>query len=75
MQNCREIYITDIEYKEISKELEIKYKNLLKKIGSNYKKELTEIKKLIYKLCAFDVHIAYKIGLIDGMKLKNKCIN
>ena len=31
--------------------------------------ELDEIKDIIYELCDFDVKLAYKIGLIDGLKV------
>lgn len=72
IENCKEIYFTSLEYKETLKKLETKYKNLAKKLEPNNKNELEEIKGLIYELCDFDVHIAYKIGLVEGLKVKNK---
>lgn len=72
IENCKEIYSTSLEYKETLKKLETKYKNLAKKLEPNNKNELKEIKGLIYELCDFDVHLAYKIGLVEGLKVKNK---
>lgn len=72
IENCKEIYSTSLEYKETLKKLETKYKNLAKKLEPNNKNELEEIKGLIYELCYFDVHLAYKIGLVEGLKVKNK---
>ena len=66
--------MTTREYKKILKNLKTKYKNLTMKLNNIDKKELEEIKGLIYDLCGFDIHLSYKIGLIDGMKIKNKCI-
>ena len=74
IENAREIYLTTREYKKILKNLKTKYKNLTMKLNNIDKKELEEIKGLIYDLCGFDIHLSYKIGLIDGMKIKNKCI-
>lgn len=72
IESCKEIYSTSLEYKETLKKLETKYKNLAKKLEPNNKNELEEIKGLIYELCDFDVHLAYKIGLVEGLKVKNK---
>ena len=72
IENCKDIYSTSLEYKKTLKKLETKYKNLAKKLGPNNKNELEEIKGLIYELCDFDVHLAYKIGLVEGLKVKNK---
>ncbi|MGN1297021.1 MAG: DUF6809 family protein [Clostridia bacterium] len=72
IENCKEIYSTSVEYKETLKKLEAKYKNLAKRLDQNNKNELEEIKGLIYELCDFDVHLAYKIGLVEGLKIKNK---
>ena len=73
IENCSEIYSTSIEYQTALNKLETKYENLLKKLEYIEQKELEEIKGLIYELCDFDTHLAYKIGLIEGMKIKNKC--
>ena len=72
IENCKDIYSTSLEYKKTLKKLETKYKNLAKKLEPNNKNELEEIKGLIYELCDFDVHLAYKIGLVEGLKVKNK---
>lgn len=72
IENCKEIYSTSVEYKETLKKLEAKYKNLAKRLDQNNRNELEEIKGLIYELCDFDVHLAYKIGLVEGLKIKNK---
>ena len=73
IENASEIYSTSVEYKDILQKLKIKYENLSKKLSNIDKKELEEIKSLIYEICDFDVHLSYKIGLVDGMKIKNKC--
>ena len=73
IENASEIYYTNIEYNDILQKLKIKYENLAKKLSNIDKKELEEIKGLIYEICDFDVHLSYKIGLVDGMKIKNKC--
>ena len=70
IENCKEIYSTSREYKTTLKKLKTQYDNLKKKLDKNQKNELDEIKGLIYELCDFDVHLAYKIGLIDGIKIK-----
>lgn len=73
IEKCSEIYSSLAEYKKTLKELEIKYENLAKKLELQDKNKLDEIKGLIYELCDFDVHLSYKIGLVEGMKIKNKC--
>lgn len=70
IENCKEIYSTSKEYKTILKKLKIQYSNLKKDLDKNQKNQLDEIKELIYELCDFDVYLAYKIGLIDGIKIK-----
>ena len=73
IEKCSEIYSTSEEYKTILKKLESNYENLANKLEENDKNRLDEIKGLIYELCDFDVHLSYKIGLVEGMKIKNKC--
>ena len=73
IEKCKEIHSTNVEYKETLKKLEKRYKNLIQKLNQNNKDELEEIKKLIYDVCNFDVYLAYKIGLVDGLKIKSKC--
>ena len=73
IEKCSEIYSTSEEYKTILKKLESNYENLANKLEQNDKNRLDEIKGLIYELCDFDVHLSYKIGLVEGMKIKNKC--
>ena len=73
IENASEIYSTSVEYNDILQKLKIKYENLAKKLSNIDKKELEEIKGLIYEICDFDVHLSYKMGLVDGMKIKNKC--
>lgn len=73
VKKCNEIYSNSKEYKKILRKLEKLYKKLSNKLKDKDKINLDEIKSLIYQICKFDVHLAYKIGLIDGMKIKNKC--
>lgn len=73
IEKCSELYSTSKEYKMTLKKLKEKYKKLEEKLINKDKEMLEEIKTLINELCHFDVHLAYKIGLVEGMKVKNKC--
>ena len=68
------IDVLDEKMEDLKCDIRNRKKVYLEYISNIDKKELEEIKGLIYDLCGFDIHLSYKIGLIDGMKIKNKCI-
>lgn len=73
IEKCREIYSTSEEYKTTLKKLEIKYSIIVDKLAKNDKEELKELENIICELANYKVYMAYKIGLVDGIKIKNKC--
>lgn len=70
IKRCREIYCESIKYKITKKRYEREYKKLFKALKTKDIKKLDKIKKIIYELFSFDVHLSYKIGLIDGIQIK-----
>ncbi len=70
LEECSDIYSSSKEYQDTLKELETTYNSLEKNLNNKDKETLNEIKDLIYSLSDFDVHLAYKIGLVDGLKIK-----
>lgn len=75
LEECKEIYSENKKYKTELKKIEKISKELGKKLKNNDKEKLEELKSLIYEICDFDVHLAYKIGLIDGIKIKGSVLN
>lgn len=73
IKNSNKLYNTSKQYKDILEETKNKYKIFTKDFNEKDKEKLEELNTLIHKLSSFDVHLAYKIGLIEGIKLKNKC--
>lgn len=73
IEKCSKIYLESNKYQDTLEDLDKKYKILIQNLKKNDQNELDEIKGLIYDLCDFDVQLAYKIGLIEGIKIKNKC--
>ena len=70
IENCKEIYSGDIKYKLKIKEFKKMYKKLNSKLDSSEIQKLDEIIKIIGELYDFKARFAYKIGLVDGIKLK-----
>ena len=70
IKRSREIYCESIKYKITKKKYEREYKKLFKALKTKDIKKLDKIKKIIYELFSFDVHLSYKIGLIDGIQIK-----
>lgn len=70
IERCREIYSESTKYKITIKNYEKEYKDLFRILKEDTKK-LDKIKNTIYELFSFDVHLAYKIGLIDGIQIKS----
>ena len=74
IEKCREIYLATEKYKKVSKKLEKKYNSFKKVLNEKKQNELDEIKRLIYETCKFDMHLSYKIGVVDGIRIKNSSI-
>ena len=68
METIKEFLVSDI-YLDIIKELGVD--NFNQDVQSV---EVEELKNLITELGRIEKNVVYKIGLIDGMKEKNKCI-
>lgn len=73
IEKSSEIYSTCEEYKTILKKLEIKYSSIADKLADNDKKELKDLENIICELANYKVYMAYKVGLVDGIKIKNEC--
>lgn len=73
INKCREIYSESGEYKKILEKANKKFTSLTRKIKYKDKVELEEMRNLISQINNYDIHLSYKIGLVEGMKIKNKC--
>lgn len=67
IEKASKIYMESAKYKSTLEKFKMKYNELLNRFS--IKNELDEIKDIIYEVCSFDVNLAYKIGLIDGLKV------
>ncbi len=67
IEKASKIYMESEKYKSTLEKFKMKYNELLNRFS--IKNELDEIKDIIYEVCSFDVNLAYKIGLIDGLKV------
>ena len=63
IEKYSKIYCKTERYKKIDEEIE-KKKEQIKNI-----EKVEEIEDLIYEKCNFDFKCAYKLGLIDGIKI------
>ena len=70
---CEDSYSDSTEYKIAVHKLKVATSTLIEKLDDTEKGKLEEINNLIYEICNFKTHLAYKIGLIDGIKIKEKC--
>lgn len=73
IEKSSEIYYTNEEYKITLKKLELKHSKIANKLVLNDVKKLKELEEMIGDLANYKVYMAYKIGLIDGIKIKNEC--
>ena len=73
LKKCSEIYSTSEEYKKTLKKLEIKYSIIVDKLAKNDKEKLKDLENVICELANYKVYMAYKVGLVDGIKIKNEC--
>lgn len=73
LQKCEDAYSDSTEYKIAVQKLKVATNTLIEKLDDTEKGKLEEINNLIYEICNFKTHLAYKVGLIDGIKIKEKC--
>ena len=74
IEKCRELYECNGRYKKILINIENIEEWIENKLKIEVKSKVEELKNLITELCRIEKNVVYKIGLIDGMKEKNKCI-
>ncbi len=61
IKKCKDAYSNNIEYKKATEKLKETTKILIKKLDNTEKEELEEVNNLIYEICNFKTHLAYKI--------------
>lgn len=61
IKKCKDAYSNSIEYKKATEKLKETTKILIKKLDNTEKEELEEVNNLIYEICNFKTHLAYKI--------------
>ena len=74
IEKCRELYECNGRYKKILISIENIEEWIENRLKIEEKSKVEELKNLITELCRIEKNVVYKIGLIDGMKEKNKCI-
>lgn len=74
IEKCRELYECNGRYKKILINIENIEEWIENKLKIEEKSKVEELKNLITELCRIEKNMVYKIGLIDGIKEKNKCI-
>lgn len=73
LEKCKELTI-DNRYKNMYIKMEYISRYIENELEDEDKSKLTDLKRLIYELCKNETYFAYKMGVIDGIKSKNKCI-
>lgn len=73
IEKAKNIYTSNSGYQAIIKMLEDINTKLEEKLDNEEKINLEKLKDLIYELCDLDMNLAYKIGLIEGIKTNNQC--
>lgn len=61
IKKCKDAYSDSIEYKKAIQKLKETANTLTEKLDNTEKEELEEINNLIYEICDFKTHLAYKI--------------
>ena len=74
IEKCKELYECNSKYKKILISIENIEEWIENKLKVKEKSKVEELKNLITELGRIEKNVGYKIGLIDGMKEKNKCI-
>lgn len=69
MQNNFKKLKNSTEYQETKKDYDTAYKKFINSLDNNAKNELEKIFDLRYYLFSMEISLAYKIGLLDGIKL------
>lgn len=67
-------YSSDRQYEELKKEHDKLLKQLQEKLSLRDKEKLDRLKGIIHEIEGVDVRIAYKIGLIEGIRIKNEVL-
>ena len=71
LRDCRDAYSDSTEYKLAKQKLIELRSKTIEKLEDIEK--LEEMNKLMYEIYSFEIRLAYKIGMIDGIKIKEKC--
>ena len=74
IEKCKELYECNSKYKKILISIDNIEEWIENKLKVKEKSKVEELKNLITELGRIEKNVVYKIGLIDGMKEKNKCI-
>lgn len=74
IERCKELFACNSKYKKILIDIETIEEWIENKLKPDEKSKVKELKKLILELHKIEKNIVYKIGLVDGIKEKNKCI-
>lgn len=61
LKKCKNAYSDSIEYKKATQKLKEITNALTEKLGNTEKEQLEEVNNLIYEICNFKTHLAYKI--------------
>ena len=61
LKKCKDAYSDSTEYKISIQKLKVATKKLNEKLDNIEKEKLEEVNNLIYKICNFKIHLAYKI--------------
>lgn len=69
LKKNKPLYENTKEYKKVINEIKKYKKNMIEKLNIE-EKEIEKLQNSIQKKCKFETLLAYKIGLIDGIKSK-----
>ena len=61
LMKCKDAYSDSTEYKIAIQKLKVATNTLIEKLDDTEKGKLKEINNLIYEICNFKTHLAYKI--------------
>lgn len=61
LEKCKDTYLDSTEYKVAIQKLNVEINTLTEKLDNIEKEKLEEVNNLIYKVCNFKIHLAYKI--------------
>ncbi len=61
LEKCKGAYSDSTEYKIVIQKLKMATNTLAEKLDNTEKEEMEEVNNLIYEICNFKTHLAYKI--------------